>query len=237
MLRRRRFDRVYDLQRNERTAVLYRILKAGRSLEWSGVVRGCSHYVRDDPNDRRHITERLVEQLAVAGIRETLPPDLGWLNGGADRFPLPAKYALIVPGGAPHRPEKRAPAEAFAGLAQHLVGAGITPVLLGTSDEREQIDAIARACPGTIDLSGRTSFGNIADLARGAVGAVGNDTGAMHLAAAVGCLSLVLFSSASDPMRVAPQGRRVDVLETEALQDLRTDRLIAAWQALAGDRD
>ncbi|HEX6442303.1 MAG TPA: glycosyltransferase family 9 protein [Stellaceae bacterium] len=237
MLRGRRFYRVFDLQRNERTAVLYRILKAGRSLEWSGVVRGCSHYVQDDPNDRRHITVRLSEQLAVAGIPEALLPDLGWLNGEADRFALPPAYALLVPGGAPQRPEKRAPAEAFAGLAEYLAGQGITPVLLGTASERERVDAIARACPGAIDLSEQTSFGDIADLARGAVGAVGNDTGAMHLAAAAGCPSLVLFSRASDPMRVAPQGRRVRMLETETLRDLQTDRLIAAWQALVSDRD
>src|SRR5260370_32110490 len=76
LLRGERFDRVYDLQRNERTAVLYRVIAAGRPVEWSGVIRGCSHYVRDDPNDRRHIVERLAEQLEVAGVPEMLPPDL-----------------------------------------------------------------------------------------------------------------------------------------------------------------
>src|SRR3954452_9058373 len=102
VLRETRFDRVYDLQRNERTAVLYRVMTAGRGLEWSGGIRGSSHYlsgdrgarrhmtpgrgsdrsgvilgpwhyVRDDPGDRRHIPERLAEQLAVAGIPEMLP--------------------------------------------------------------------------------------------------------------------------------------------------------------------
>ena len=165
-----------------------------------------------------------------------LSPDLGWLTGDIGHFGLPPAYALMVPGGAPHRLEKRAPAEAFAGLGRYLVGQGIIPVLLGTDSERGQIDAIRVACPGAIDLSGRTGFGDIADLARGAVGAVGNDTGAMHLAAAVGCPSLVLFSAASDPRRVSPQGRRVHILETETLRDLRTERLIAAWQELCGDR-
>jgi ADP-heptose:LPS heptosyltransferase len=236
LLRGERFDRVYDLQRNERTAVLYRVMTAGRPVEWSGVVRGCSHYVRDDPHDRRHITERLAEQLAVAGIPEMLPPELGWLTGDIGHFGLPPAYALMVPGGAPHRPEKRAPAEIFAGLGRHLVGEGIVPALLGSDSERYQIDAICAACPGAIDLSERTSFGDIADLARGAVGAVGNDTGAMHLAAAVGCPSLVLFSAASDPRRVSPQGRRVHIVETDSLHNLTTVRLIAAWQELCGDR-
>src|SRR5438477_5414585 len=67
LLRSHMFDKVYDLQRNQRTALLYRVVGAGRGLEWSGVIRRASHFVRDDPNDRRHITERLAEQLAVAG--------------------------------------------------------------------------------------------------------------------------------------------------------------------------
>ena len=236
VLRGKHFDRVYDLQRNERTSVLYRVIGFGRRLEWSGVIPGCSHYVRDDPDDRRHITDRLAEQLAAAGIPEVQPTDLAWLTGNPLRFGLPSAYALLVPGGAPHRPEKRAPAEAFAGLGRHLVGQGIAPVLLGTDNERDQIDAIAGACPGMIDLSDRTSFGDIADLARGAAGAVGNDTGAMHLAAAVGCPSLVLFSDVSDPSRVRPIGRRVHVVETETLQTLSIAQLVAAWEELRADR-
>ena len=235
-LRSKHVDRVYDLQRNERTAILYRAMGFGRQLEWSGVIPGCSHYVRDDPDDRRHIAERLAEQLSIAGIPETKPADLTWLAGDIGHFDLPPAYALIVPGGAPHRPEKRAPAEAFAGLGRHLVGQGIAPVLLGTGSERDQIDAIAGACPGMIDLSDRTSFGEIAELARHATGAIGNDTGAMHLTAAVGCPSLVLFSAASDPSRVRPLGRRVHLVETDTLRTLSIPALIGAWEELRADR-
>jgi ADP-heptose:LPS heptosyltransferase len=232
VLRGRRFERVYDLQRNERTATLYRVMGRGRAPEWSGVIRGCSHFVPDNPADRRHIHDRLAEQLAVAGIPAMLPTDLGWLGGDVARFGLPPAYVLIVPGGAPHRPEKRAPAECFAGMAQHMLERGLTPVLLGTAAERCQIDAVVARCPGIIDLCDRTEFGDIADLARGATGAVGNDTGAMHLIAAVGCPALVLFSAASDPRKIAPLGRRVDVLACDDLAALKTGRLLAAWQAL-----
>ena len=171
----------------------------------------------------------------MSGIPEILPADLGWLTGDIGHFGLPPAYALMVPGGAPHRPEKRAPAAAFAGLGRHLMGQGIAPVLLGSDSERDQIDAIAGACPGAIDLSDRTSFGEIAELARHATGAVGNDTGAMHLAAAVGCPSLVLFSAASDPSRVRPLGRRVHLVEIDTLRTLSIPALIAAWEELRAD--
>jgi ADP-heptose:LPS heptosyltransferase len=55
------------------------------------------------------------------------------------------------------------------------------------------------------DLTGQTSFGDLAELARAATLAIGNDTGPMHLLAAAGCPSLVLFSGDSDPARCAPR--------------------------------
>ncbi|MBV9859532.1 MAG: glycosyltransferase family 9 protein [Alphaproteobacteria bacterium] len=231
-LRERRFDRVYDLQRNRRTALLYRALSAARALEWSGVVPGCSHFVADRAGDHRHAVDKLVEQLEQAGIERILPPELGWLRGEAGSFGLPHRYALMVPGGAPHRPEKRAPAERFAALARYWVQAGIAPAILGTASERAQIDAIRAGCEDAIDLSDRTGFGDIAELARGAVGAIGNDTGAMHLIAGVGCPSLVLFSGVSEPDEVCPRGARVRVLRREPLASLETGEVIAAWEGL-----
>ena len=49
--------------------------------------------------------------------------------------------------------------------------------------------------------------------------AVGNDTGPLHLAAASGAPTVVLFSKASDPALSAPRGK-VAVLQAERLSDL-----------------
>ncbi|MGH7111178.1 MAG: glycosyltransferase family 9 protein [Stellaceae bacterium] len=237
LLRRRRFDRVYDLQRNQRTRVMYTILASGRGVEWSGVFPGCSHYVQDDRSVRRHIVDKLAEQLSAAGIAEMLAPDISWLTGDVARFDLPRRYALIVPGSAPHRPEKRARADCFVGIGFHLLDADIVPIVLGTGREREQIDRIRAGCPNAIDLSDRTSFGDIAELARGAVGAIGNDTGAMHLIATAGCASLVLFSAASDPLQIAPRGRRVRIVQRETLSTLSADQVIEAWEAMLSEQE
>ena len=73
------------------------------------------------------------------------------------------------------------------------------------------------------DLTGQTSFGDLADLGRAAVMAIGNDTGPMHLLAAAGCPSLVLFSRDSDPSAAcrAPHRRpRVRVLRRDDLATL-----------------
>ena len=49
--------------------------------------------------------------------------------------------------------------------------------------------------------------------------AVGNDTGPLHLVAAAGAPTVVLFSSASDPALSAPRGQ-VAVLQADKLADL-----------------
>jgi ADP-heptose:LPS heptosyltransferase len=54
----------------------------------------------------------------------------------------------------------------------------------------------------------------------------------MHLTAAVGCPSLVLFTRASDPRRIRPLGPRVRVLQSTTPDPLDPDAVIAAWQEL-----
>jgi ADP-heptose:LPS heptosyltransferase len=59
-----------------------------------------------------------------------------------------------------------------------------------------------------VDLAGRTSLGGVAALLEGAALQVCSDTGAAHVAAAVGTPSAVVFLS-GDPVRWAHPGHRV----------------------------
>jgi len=221
------FERVYDLQRSDRSGTYFRLLPAPKP-EWVGVVPGCSHRYAP-PRDRvLHICEREAQQLALAGVPAPGLPDVTFLTADLADFELPARFALLVPGGSAHRPAKRWPAASYAALARHLLGQGMTPLLLGSAAEREEITSIARAAPGTRDLCGRTSLEAIAELGRGAALAVGNDTGPMHLIAAAGAPSLVLYSKESDPAKVAPCGRSVATLRRERLADLTVEEVLAA---------
>lgn len=135
---------------------------------------------------------------------------------------------MLVPGGAPHRPAKRWPAAHYAALATHLIEGNITPVLIGGPDEAELAAGIEAAASGTRNLTGETSFAEIAGLASRAALAVGNDTGPMHIAAAALCPSLVLFSADSDPALCAPRGDHVTVLREADLTDLALEKVVAA---------
>jgi len=187
-----------------------------------------------------HTIERQKEQLAAAGIPDVPGADLGWAVADVSRFGLAdlapvggaRRFVLMAPGGARHRPAKRWPMERFADLAARLAAKGVTPVVLGAGAEREVTDAVCDLCPDARNLCALTSFVDIIALARGAAGAVGNDTGPMHLIAAAGCPSVVLFSGESDPALCAPRGpgggASVTVLRRRSLADLAPGEVDAA---------
>jgi ADP-heptose:LPS heptosyltransferase len=221
------FSRVYDLQTSGRSSLYFHLLGPGARPEWSGIARGCSHPDADPARNAKHDLDRQRDQLAAAGITRVPEPDLGWMPGGIDPFDLPARIALLAPGSAPHRRDKRWPVAHFAALARGLTERGLAPVVVGGADEREIGRALARDA-GARDLTGQTTFGELVALARAAGIAVGNDTGPMHLIAAAGCRSVVLFSRASDPALCAPRGRAVSVLRRPDLADLAPAEVLRA---------
>ena len=235
-LRRGRFDRVYDLQTQSRTVRYFQLLWPRRPL-WSGNAPGAAFRYAGAARDRLHIQDSQREQLRIAGIADVGPPDIGWMTGDAGKFALAAPWALLAPGGAPHRPAKRWPAERFGALAAKLLEQGITPAVLGHGEDEATLAAtILAAAPGAVSLVGRTSFGDIAELARGAALAVGNDTGPMHIAVAAGAPAVVLFSADSNPDLSAPRPIRADqpvaILREMDLGDLGVEPVVEAALAL-----
>jgi ADP-heptose:LPS heptosyltransferase len=111
-------------------------------------------------------------------------------------------YVCLHPGA--RDPRRRWPPERFAALGDELADAGYRVLLTGTDDDRDAHDAVraaARRPPES--LAGRLSLGAFAALLDGSALLVTNDTGASHLAAALGVPSVVIFV-ASDPARWAP---------------------------------
>ena len=222
-----RFERVYDLQTSARSSRYFQLFPRAARPQWSGIAAGCSHPDRDPARNHLHDIERQAGQLRQAGIPEVPNADLSWSSGDIARFGLPTCFALLVPGSSSHRLAKRWPARHYGALAKALATRGLAPVVLGSVAERGLAAEIAQHVP-VLDLTGRTDFGQLASLARAAKLAIGNDTGPMHLIAAAGCPSLVLFSRASDPALCAPRGQRVAVRRRPSLADLEVEEVLAA---------
>ncbi|MCR9212160.1 MAG: glycosyltransferase family 9 protein [Proteobacteria bacterium] len=225
-LRSGNFDRVYDLQTSTRSNSYLRFFPNNRKPEWCGVAKGCSHPHLSPLRTKIHTIERHVDQLGVAGIDDIPAADFSWAYTDTSKFYLPEQFALLVPGGSAHRPEKRWPESKFAALAAYLNEKRVTPVLIGGSAETEAIAEIREACPDAIDLSSQTELGDIAALGNMAKIAIGNDTGPLHLISAVGCSTIVLFSNASDPHMSRPRGRDVTVLQKDSLSDLSLEEVL-----------
>ncbi len=226
----RGFDLVYDLQTSGRSGRYYWL--AGKPA-WSGITRGCSHPHANPKRHLMHTLDRHREQLQMAGV-ETFPSlDMSWLHGDISGFGLRDAFALFVPGASPHRPEKRWPAEHYGALARDVAAQGIQPVIIGTATEAPLAAEMLKICPDAVDLTGRTKIADVAALAARARFAVGNDTGPMHLAAAMGAPSVVLFGGASDPAKVAPRGQTI-VLRDADLRQMPVEKVKQVLPILAG---
>jgi lipopolysaccharide heptosyltransferase II len=116
--------------------------------------------------------------------------------------------------GARYGPAKQWPIERFAQLARQLTRElGARGLVVGAANEREAAAAILAAA-GADDWHDATGAGPIrfaAELLRRCDAAVCNDSGAMHLAAAVATPVVALFGP-SDPRWTAPLGPRHQIV-------------------------
>jgi ADP-heptose:LPS heptosyltransferase len=239
------FARVYDLQTSAQSNRIFQLLRPSPP-PWSGIAFGCSLPHRNPQRNHMHTLERQADQLKAAGIWPDAPtepgtapaPDLSWIIKAAPaERPVPGAnrprpYVIFVPGGSAHRMDKRWPVEKYSELARILYGRGFDIVVVGGPQETELAHVIQRATPRARDLTGRTDFASIARLGAKAALAVGNDTGPLHLAAAGGAPTIVLFSQASKPELSAPRGR-VTILKAGNLADLSVAQVAQAANSLA----
>ena len=140
----------------------------------------------------------------------------GWTPG--------TRLVGIAPGAA-YGGAKRWPPERFAAAAAELARAhGLLPVLVGSEADRPaacaieaELDKIGHAGsrPRAINLAGRTDLPQLAGVLTLCAVFVSNDSGAMHLAAAVGTPVVALFGP-TDERVTAPVASRARVLTADA---------------------
>jgi len=119
--------------------------------------------------------------------------------------------AAFAPG-AEYGPAKRWPAKHFAGLGRTLLDRGYQVWLFGSAKDQEITAEIARALgTGSTDLAGRTSLDEAIDLLSLAARVVTNDSGLMHVAAALDRPMAALFGSSS-PAFTPPLSKHARVI-------------------------
>lgn len=131
------------------------------------------------------------------------------------RFQLDAPgqpLCALAPGTAPKMPTKRWPIDQFKALARLLLRDGYRICVVGGRNEQPLAAELASLDPGRIaDLCGRTSVGEAVDVMAGADIAVCNDSGLLHVAAAVGTPVLGIYGPTS-PEKYPPLSDRSAII-------------------------
>lgn len=196
-VRSRRFDRIYDLQSNDRSR-LFCLVSGARELVGNHSRFPYTHHPGEDYRGQCHIFAWQKKVLASAGVSLSTeqpcfpehPQDRervqAWL---ARHCSMRGRIVLLHAGASPGRPEKRWPH--FARMAQTLEDAGFTPIWLGAEADAELNAGFARLAG--IDASCAFSISELIELGRHAVFAITNDSGPMHALACSGIPVYALF--------------------------------------------
>lgn len=133
--------------------------------------------------------------------------------GARQRFGLSGKAApaLALCPGAEYGPAKRWPAAYFADVARSKMAEGWEVWLFGSGKDTEVAAAIERAAPGSVNLAGRTNLAEAVDLLSLADAVVSNDSGLMHVAAALDKPLVAVYGS-SDPGFTPPLNPRARIV-------------------------
>jgi heptosyltransferase-2 len=130
-----------------------------------------------------------------------------------------ARYGLAAGGialciGAEYGPAKRWPAAHFAALARALLAAGRGVWLIGGPGDAPIGAEVGSLAPGAVDLTGKTTLGEAIELIGAADAVVTNDSGLMHVAAALGRPLVALYGSTS-PAFTPPLSAQAVILKDD----------------------
>ena len=205
-LRQSRFDLVIDLQGLLRSGWLTRQTRArlrvgyanARELAWLAYTDAVPIETME-----QHAVDRYLKILAAMGV-ETAPAEFRFPVTDKDRDAISAliepgvRYAVLMPG--TNWETKRWPADRFGQLVQPLLDRfGLTSVIAGGADAA----ALAHKIPGAINLAGKTNLPQLVALLERADVVIANDSGPLHIAAALNRPLVALFGP-TNPVRTGP---------------------------------
>jgi heptosyltransferase-2 len=193
-LRARRYDEALVLPNSWKSALVPFLARIPVRTGYVGEARYglLNRTIRNAKQPMREHYARLAGEGSAALPPSRLHVSPDEISLALQKFALPQSYAVLCPG-AEYGPAKRWPY--FAELAGKLQ---LPAVLLGSPKDVESARGIAG-----VDLVGRTTLDEAIALIAGAAFVVSNDSGLMHIAAALGRPQVALFGSSS-PLHTPP---------------------------------
>lgn len=215
-LRAHRFDAAILLQNAFEAALvawLARIpVRIGYDRDGRGLLLTHAVAVPERGEIPRHERFYYLELLRRAGLVQELPPSEAIHLAG--RNGTPSRRVIGVSPGAAYGTAKRWLPERFADAVAALADRrGASVALFGSQGERALCEEIAQRMDGreVTNYAGQTSLAQFIELAAGCELFLTNDSGAMHIASALGVPTVAIFG-ATDDLATGPTGTHAKVV-------------------------
>jgi ADP-heptose:LPS heptosyltransferase len=212
-LKKRKFSRIYDLERSKRTHQLQQAFGAF-SPPFAGTARRSKWRLPSPPPHPIDADAALLDQVGIEGqTRAPCPgPEGDWLLRRRTGAPSlePAFFGLerdfILLNLSRRDAGPRWPSAQFAVLARSIVETGISCALVGTIADRAYAREAAQIDVRIKDLCARADYYQLAALGARAKAVLGHADGAARLTCAVGVRTITLHQGQADADANAPRG-------------------------------
>ena len=197
-----------------RMGVPVRVGRAGRLRSWL-LTHRLPEWRRGEGEGQWHQLSYYLELASVFGdfewSAECPPLQVDGTFAQAHGIARGRGWLALAPG-ANYGLAKQWGVENFIFVAEEWLRRGGQVVLVGTAKERLMCEELAKWCTGkALNLAGRTTMAELMAVLAGVDGVVANDSGAMHLAAALGTPGIGIFAS-TDPVATGPLGAPWELL-------------------------
>jgi lipopolysaccharide heptosyltransferase I len=207
-LKEENYDIVVDLQGLLRSGIITAFTAAPLRVGFQEAREGSRFFYthRIKGGKDIHAVDRYLKIAAFLGCDITevcFPLPLYADSSLVTRYSLPTNnYAVIAPGA--RWKTKRWPPEKFGELTSLLP---LQTVIVGSKgDEGIAEEVVALSKGKAMSLAGKTNLRELIEIIRGARVFVSNDSGPMHIAAALGVTVFAIFGP-TDPVRTGPYGK------------------------------
>ncbi|MFA6815633.1 MAG: lipopolysaccharide heptosyltransferase II [Lentisphaeria bacterium] len=147
----------------------------------------------------------LISTLGSISLNAQYPPLQVSPNAAKKNNILKKQNVLAIAPGAAFGPAKQWPTKNYIEVAKYHQKRGGKIVIVGTAKEQAAAKAVQIAIPEALDLTGKTNLSELMSILANTDTVIANDSGAMHLAAALGTPGVAIFGS-TDPIATGPLG-------------------------------
>lgn len=246
-VRRAKFDFVIDLHSLSETNLLGFLSGAPKRLYSRRPGRSLNYLANfaplpptEDDHRKRHSVDRYLDVLLPLGVTgadrrprlRTRAEDNATIDQLLKREKAESGSPLVgLFPGAGH-PSRRWPLEQFARLADYLIrNDGARPIVFAGPEERQLIPQIKELFPRSAIILDRLTIPQMAAAQARLAVFVSNDTGPMHVAAAVGT-PVVLLLDRRAPESYLPLGSQHRVIYSNTIPNLEVDEVYSATRSV-----